>query len=260
MGYCKRCGSLVSDVALFCAKCGEPVEREELVSSQGFAPLDGPPPQLIDNGAYPPVQPLGRDVNARSVSSSVGNDSLGLVQGGLACLVVLIGLFAPIIQTGSMVGGSTGSSFSLSMPVIISLVMQGGDMIISSLGSLGGVGQVKDALGLVVIWIIVLSVLGLVGLVGAFMTAARRFEGTSKETIVTGWLMVPYALGIIVTLFIVVGAIDGIVGSFTNGRGAGTIVQMTLWPWVMLLASVACGVLGVVRSVQGSKTQQMTMY
>ena len=259
MGFCNNCGSYISDNALFCAKCGQPIAQGKAVAGPAYGPAGGANAGYGGVGGVPNVRgmPAGQATNPGPLPTvathASQHDPVGIVQGVLAVVAGLIGCFAPVIQIGPLPGTGADISMSASMPTIVSLVLQGGKLMETMMRSMGGLQQPSEGMSMLNLAMIVLCILGLVSLAGVFVTAARRFEGTAKSSLVTGWLLLPYALMCVVVLMMALARINESTSPLMGSNGMADIIRITIWPWLVLIVSFACGVLGTIRELQKPK-------
>ena len=262
MKFCKNCGNQLSDNAKFCGRCGAPVAQQ--------APMN----QGMSAGVMPNQMQGGRVMGTPSRIASLSTDDLlRLAQGVLAILTVLLGLFIPVVEAKS-----NGVSVALNMATIITFVGPLVGSVASALsttltlgglsgsgGDMSGVAAAKDALGSFSIGITVINVLAIAALVGAFMTAARTLENTDKKTLITGWLPVPYLIGVLV----LGGRISSSISDLKNVAGMASIssmasglgeINVTIWPWIVLVLGIACGAVGVVRHLSTRPKQTFSAY
>lgn len=289
--FCGRCGAPV-----------EPQQVDAAASFGGGQPVNatggyvGAQP-VGAMGGYADNQPLGAaggyvgnpptNVGATPSGATSGFTPAGIiskVQGVLMLVLAGLSLFLPLIETTSLFSKMYGSgsplmsgtgmdlSFSsniaslLSSQPMLSKLATGITTAMNSSSSSSQdaalITQLTDGINQLGLWLTILGILLFVAMVGTFITSARCLENTTKSTLITGWLFVPYALASLLVFIFTASGINGAIynmvesstGEVTTvmnqlGVSSLDLLQVTPWPWVILVLAIVCGVLGIVRRV-----------
>ena len=230
------------------------------------------------------VQPANAGAPGAATSGFTPAGIISKVQGVLMLALAGLSLFLPIIETTSLFSKIYGSGSALtsgmgidlsfssniasllsSQPMLSKLVTGITNAMSSSSSSSQDAAlftQITDGINQLGLWLTILGILLFVAMVGTFITSARCLENTPKSTAITGWLFVPYALASLLVFIFTASGINGAVYNMANtspgaadmvmkqlGVSSLDLLQVTPWPWVILVLAIVCGVLGIVRRV-----------
>lgn len=250
MRYCKHCGNQVSDTATFCGKCGA---------------------QLTPQGAGNSGQMRSFWASNR-VSPVTNNNILRKIEGGLMLAVMTGGLLLPVMKTGAAFkdAGLAGFSLSVNMASLLSSLSQLQTILTASSSYLTNITRQLSQYNINLdfnglgIWLTLLAILAIIALVGTFITAARCLESTSKSTLITSWLLVPFSLCTLIVMLGTAGKLNGAVANLAVAAGntsvqSTEVLHVTIWPWLVLIGAIACGVIELIHRgiVNPSQIQQL---
>lgn len=241
MRFCQNCGNPVSDDAKFCGKCAQPLSPSGGKGRMSFG------------GGGSGGEPKGAGI-------------ISIAQGVLMLATVPASLLLPVLEMNPLLNNKATVELGFNVSFnILSLVApsipysQMGKLVAQSMGSSSEkivTAQLTDALNKFGFSMTIVGLLLVVALVATFITAARCLERTSKSTLITGWLYVPYALVSMIVLGGTAASINDFIRSAAVESAGSAVSGMipdafttTFWPWVVLVLAVLCGVLGVLRHI-----------